>query len=168
MTLSRPLEVLTDPYRFEDDTWIDVPSSISGRARPGAPQESAEHWAGLMRDEILFQRCERCSRYTHYPVGGCQWCGGPVHFEQVDGRATINTWTLSLLEFGPGMETPYLVAIVNPDCERDIQLMTSLVRCRVSDVRIGMAVTPLIVRDTDRALLFYEPEEPSPPSKEKS
>jgi uncharacterized protein len=76
----------------------------------------------------------------------------------VDARATVNTWTLSLLEFGPGLETPYVVAIVNPNCEPGIQLMTNLVRCRVSDIRIGMPVKPLIVRDADRALLFYEPD----------
>jgi uncharacterized OB-fold protein len=145
MSVDRPLEITADPYRFQDDTYIDVPSSIEGRARPGAPQESREHWEGLTRDEVLLQRCDLCSRYTHYPIGGCQWCGGSLHYEKVDARATINTWTLSLLEFGPGLETPYLVAIVNPLCEPGIHLMTNLVRCRVSTIRIGMPVRPLIV-----------------------
>jgi uncharacterized protein len=155
----RPREITPGPYRFEDPTWIDVPTSIAGRSRPGAPQESREFWEGLHKGEIRFQRCSDCRRYTHYPVGGCEWCGGPLVYEEVDGRATVNTWTLSLLEFGPGMETPYLVAIVNPTCEPGIQLMTSLVRCRVEDIRIGMAVKPLIVHDDDRSLLFYEPDD---------
>ncbi|MBV9662105.1 MAG: OB-fold domain-containing protein [Acidimicrobiales bacterium] len=156
--VTRPREISVDPYRLEDDTWIDLPSSIEGRSRPGAPQESEQFWQSLRDGEVSFQRCTECRRYTHYPVGGCQWCGGPLRYEVVDGRATVNTWTLCLLEFGPGMETPYLAAIVNPVCEPELQLMTNLVRCRVSDVRIGMTVKPVIFNDDQRALLFYEPE----------
>ena len=157
MSDGRPRESQQGPYRFEADTWIDVPASIDGRARPGNPQESSQHWDGLREGRVMLQRCGSCHRYTHYPVGGCQWCGGPLHFEEVDGAATVNTWTLSLLEFGPGMETPYLVAIVNPDCEPGLQLMTNLVRCRVGDVRIGMRVRPLFFHGNDRSLLFFEP-----------
>jgi uncharacterized OB-fold protein len=57
------------------------------------------------------------------------------------------------------MPVPYCVAIVNPACEPHIQLMTNIVNCRISDIRIGMPVTPVIVRDGDVALLFYQPTE---------
>jgi uncharacterized OB-fold protein len=146
------------PFRFEDDTWIGLPTTISGRSRPGDPHESAVYWEGLREDRVRFQRCTVCRRFTHYPTGGCQWCGGDVAYEDVDATATVNTWTASFLEFGPGMEPPYLVAIVNPDCEPELQLMTNLVNCRISDVRVGMRVRPVIVHDDERALLFYEPE----------
>lgn len=146
-----------DPFRLEADLWIDVPHSIDERSRPGHPQETASFWQGLRDDEIRFHRCGSCQRYSHYPVGGCQWCGGHVDFVKVDGLATVNTWTLSLLAFGPGMETPYITAIVNPHCEPGIQLMTNLVRCNVSDIRIGMEVQPLIFHGSDTSLLFYEP-----------
>ena len=158
MTVDRPRKIILEPYRFEDDTWIDIPHSIADRSRPGLPQESEHYWQGLRSGNIQFQRCTVCRRYTHYPTGGCQWCGGPLLYEEVDARATVNTWTLSLLQFGPGMETPYLTAIVNPLCEPELQVMTNLVRCRVSDVRLGMPVKPLIVSDENRSLLFYEPE----------
>jgi uncharacterized protein len=158
----RPDGVSAGPYRLEDDTWLAPPSSIERRARPGNPQESAAFWSGLVEDRIVFQRCVSCRRYTHYPVGGCQWCGGVTEPDEVDGLATLNTWTLALLEFGPGMETPYVTAIVNPDCEPEIQLMTNLVNVRVCDIRIGMRVRPLIVHDSTRALLLYQPEAGAP------
>jgi uncharacterized OB-fold protein len=157
----RPRAIESDPYRFEDDTWLAPPTSIEGRARPGNPQHSAAFWDGLVEDRIVFQRCTACRRYTHYPVGACEWCGDSTEPAEVDGRAVVNTWTLALLEFGPGMETPYVTAIVNPDCEPGIQLMTNLVNVRVADIRIGMRVRPLIVHDADRALLLYEPEDAS-------
>ena len=152
-----PRAIAQDPYRFEDDTWLEVPKRIAERARPAHPTESATFWNGLREGVIRFDRCLACRRYTHFPVGGCQWCGGAVEAAVVDGHATVNTFAPSYLEFGPGMPSPYCMAIVNPDCEPGLQLMTNLVGCRISDIRIGMPVSPLIVRDGDRALLFHQP-----------
>jgi uncharacterized OB-fold protein len=149
--------VATDPYRLDDATWLPVPTSIDERARPAAPQESAPFWDGLREGVVRFQSCGRCGRRTHYPIGGCQWCGGPVTFVNVDATATINTWTLSLLEFAPGMETPYVTAIVNPLVEPGIQLMTNIVGCRVDEIRIGMTVHPYIEHGRHASLLFFTP-----------
>lgn len=156
-TAALPREVGVDPYKFDDPTWLPVPESLKGRAKPGDPKESKPFWEGLDRDTVLLQRCADCRRYTHYPAGGCQWCGGMVDFEEVDGLATVNTFSPCYLEFGPGNEPPYVVAIVNPDCQPELQVMTNLVNCRISDVRIGMRVQPRIVHDEDLSLLFYEP-----------
>ena len=100
-------------------------------------------------------------------MGHCQWCGGTVVPEEINGNATVNTFAPCYLEFAPGMPVPYCVAIVNPVCEPAIQLMTNIVNCRISDVWIGMPVTPVIVSDGDAALLFYQPAQTarqSPPS----
>lgn len=158
VTGSLPRQIEQGPYRFDDPTWLDAPVSIAGRSQAARPTESAAFWAGLLRKEVVFDRCLACRRYTHFPVGTCQWCGGAVAPEPVDATATINTFAPSYLEFAPGMTTPYCAAIVNPVCEPGIQLMTDIVNCRISDVRIGMTVGPLIVADSDRALLFYQPQ----------
>jgi uncharacterized OB-fold protein len=99
MTSTRPRAILHDPYRVEDDTWLEVPIQLGDRARPTRPVESAGFWAGLLRGQILFDRCLECRRYTHHPVGRCEWCGGAVQPEEVDGLATINTFAPSYLEF---------------------------------------------------------------------
>jgi uncharacterized OB-fold protein len=150
--------VETSPFRLDDPTWIGLPASVDERAIAAAPVESAPYWDGLVEGIVRFQRCTSCRRYTHSPIGGCQWCGGPVVYEQVDPRGTVSTWTLAFLEFGPGMEPPYVTAIVSPDVEPELQLMTNLVNVRVSDIRIGMAVVPKIMHGEDRALLFFEPD----------
>lgn len=155
-----PNKVELHPYRVEDETWIALPSSIDGRAQPVLDPENAPFWNGLREEHVVFQRCTACRRYTHFPVGGCQWCGGPVVAEAVpaeDCVGTINTFTVCYLDFGPGMETPYVAAIVNPRCEPEIQLMTNLVNCRVADLREGLNVRPVFAHGTERALLFYEP-----------
>lgn len=157
MSFSTPRAVNQGPYRFDDDTWLEVPTQIADRARPVRPTESAGFWAGLGRGQILFDRCVECRRYTHYPVGHCQWCGNSVDPEEVSGHATVNTFAPCYMDFAPGMPVPYCVAIVNPLCEPGIQLMTNIVNCRISEVWIGMPVVPVIVRDGDTALLFYQP-----------
>lgn len=149
-----------DPFRIEDDTWIGMPSSVEDRGAPALDPESSPFWEGLRSSEIVFQRCTSCRRYTHFPVGGCQWCGGQVVFETVpnaDMVATVDTFAACYLEFGPGMEVPYLAAIVNPACEPEIHLMTNLVNVRICDVRAGMRVRPRFVHGAERSLLFYEP-----------
>jgi hypothetical protein len=55
MSGDRPQEVSTGPYRFEDPTWINLPLSISGRSRPGAPHESREYWEGLIRKRSSYR-----------------------------------------------------------------------------------------------------------------
>ncbi|MBO0728454.1 MAG: OB-fold domain-containing protein [Acidimicrobiaceae bacterium] len=152
-----PRAVGTDPYRFDDPTWLAAPATLAGRARPGQPKESAPFWEGLRNGRVLFQRCSACRRYTYYPAVACQWCGGEVAYEEVDGLATVNTFAPCYLEFGPGNVPPYVVAIVNPNCEPDLQVMTNLVNCRIADIRIGMPVQPRIVVDADYAMLLYEP-----------
>jgi uncharacterized OB-fold protein len=152
-----PRVVEVGPYRFEDDSWIGMPQSLDERARAALPTESATFWRALEEGVVQFQRCRACNRYTFFPAGGCQWCGGDLVYETVDARATLNTWTLSMLGFGPGMETPYITAIVNPDVEPELQVMTNLVNVRVCDIRIGMPLVPRVVARRDGALLFYEP-----------
>jgi uncharacterized OB-fold protein len=55
------------------------------------------------------------------------------------------------------METPYVVGVVSPTCEPDLRIVTNVVGCRVSDVRVGSAMAPVIVPTDVGHLLFYRP-----------
>jgi uncharacterized protein len=155
--MTPPRTIQQGPYRVEDDTWLEVPTTVSGRARPGHQPEAEPFWGGLRESRLMLQRCVDCRRYTHFPVAGCEWCGGDVVVEEVDGTATVNTFSVCYRPFGYGMESPYVVAIVNPEVEPALQLMTDIVGCRISDVRLGMRVRPVFVIDDEAALVFYEP-----------
>jgi hypothetical protein len=47
-----PRQMEVGPFRFEHDGWIDVPSSIDHRARPGDPKESLPYWEALKDERI--------------------------------------------------------------------------------------------------------------------
>ena len=122
--------------------------------------ESEPFWDGLARGEIVLLHCRSCTRWTYLAGPGCQWCGSPdIVPEAVDGHGDLYTFTVCYVEYGPGLETPYVVGVVAPDCEPEIRIVTNVVGCRVRDVRIGAAMTPVIVATDSGHLLFYRPTE---------
>jgi uncharacterized OB-fold protein len=122
--------------------------------------ESEPFWDGLARGEIVLLHCRDCSRWTYLAGPGCQWCGSPeVVPEAVDGHGVLYSFTVCYVEYGPGLEPPYVVGIVAPDCEPEVRIVTNVVGCRVRDVRIDDAMTPVIVPTDVGHLLFYRPTE---------
>jgi uncharacterized protein len=143
---------------IDDDRALTVPARVDGRAAPVVTPESEPFWSGLARGEIVLLRCGACARWTYLPAPGCPWCGcSDVAPEVVDGHGALYSFTVCYAEFGPGLETPYVVGIVSPTCEPEVRIVTNIVNCRVRDVRIGAAVAPLIVPTDSGHLLLYEP-----------
>jgi uncharacterized OB-fold protein len=143
---------------IDDDYELRVPDAALGRAAPVATPESEPFWSGLARGEIVLLRCGACARFTYLAEPGCPWCGAAdVTPEAVDGRGMLYSFTVCYTEFGPGMETPYVIGIVSPACEPEVRIVTNIVGCRVRDVRIGAEVSPMIVPTESGHLLFYRP-----------
>jgi uncharacterized OB-fold protein len=152
-----PRVMAVEPLRLEDDRYVAAPERLTGRSRPVATPETAAFWGGLRDGRLILQRCHACGRYTHPPVGGCQWCGGPTVPSEVPADATVNTFAICYLQFGEGLDTPYIGAIVNPLVEPELQIATNIVNCRISDVRCALPVSPAFVTDGELTLLFYTP-----------
>jgi uncharacterized OB-fold protein len=156
--MAPPVKVDLDPVRVEDDDFLPIPADLAGRAHSAVEPESEAFFGGLAEDRIVLQRCTECRRYTHFPVGGCMWCGSAaIAPAEVDGAGTLYTYTVSYLSFGPGVEPPYVVAYVELDCQPGLQVMTNIVNCRISDIRIGMHLEPRFVHDGDLTVVLYEP-----------
>jgi uncharacterized OB-fold protein len=161
--MSPPLRVKVDPVRVEDDDYLAVPDTLADRAHPAVEPESQAFFDGLAEDHVVLQRCGECDRYTHFPVGGCMWCGSDaIQPAEVDGRGNLYTFTVCYLSFGPGLEPPYVVAFVELDCQPGLQIMSNVVGCRISDIRIGMRLRPRFVHDGDLSVVLYEPDDGGP------
>jgi uncharacterized OB-fold protein len=153
-----PLKVDPDPLRVDDDDFLPVPGNLAGRAHPAIEPETEAFFGGIAEDRVVLQRCADCGRYTHFPVGGCMWCGSAaIEPTEVDGAGTLYTYTVSYLSFGPGLEPPYVVGYIELDCQPGLQVMTNIVNCRISDIRIGMPVEPRFVHDGDLTVVLYQP-----------
>ena len=158
--MTPPLKVEVGPVRVEDDQFLPVPESLAGRAHPAIEPESQAFFEGLAENRLVLQLCGDCGRYTHFPVGGCMWCGSNViRPAEVDGCGNLYTFTVCYLSFGPGMEPPYVVAFVELDCQPGLQIMSNIVGCRISDLRIGMRLRPRFAHEGDLSVLLYEPDD---------
>jgi uncharacterized OB-fold protein len=142
-----------------DDHELAVPTELHGRAVPVATPETEPFWHGLGRGQIVLQRCGACRRWSYLPTAGCPTCGSAeITYEAVDGRGELYSFSVCYTAFGPGVDAPYVVGIVTPDCDPAIRIVTNIVGCRVRDVSIGMPVVPLIVPTETGHLLLYRLE----------
>jgi uncharacterized OB-fold protein len=147
-----------NPPRVDDPSYLYEPEDISERAVPVPTPESERFWAGLRFEELVLDRCVACHRFSHYPTGGCSWCGAPDAVPtKVDGVGSVYSFTVAELTFGPGMESPYVVVAVEPDCQPGLKLLGNIVNCRISDVVVGLRVRPRYVHSSGVSLLFFEP-----------
>jgi uncharacterized OB-fold protein len=146
----------------DDPTFMTLPASVSDRAVPAHTQESEAFWQGLREDRLIFARCNTCTRYSHYPVAGCTWCGSPdQRYEEVSPSGSVYSYTVCSLPFGPGLSAPYVVAAIEPECQPGIKLITNIVNCRINQLHIGLPVSGVFFHEEPHHLLFFEPRQPS-------
>jgi uncharacterized OB-fold protein len=90
-----------------------VPGLISGRARAISTTDTRFFWDGLREGILYFQRCQVCRALSHEPAAGCAQCGADALVaESVPALGTVYTFTICELAFGPGLETPYVPALI--------------------------------------------------------
>ncbi len=113
---------------------------------------TGEFWAGVDRGELLRPVCDRCERSFFTPQVVCPFCGHEQwSYEQSTGRGAVYSFSVVHRPPEPGFEAPYVLAIV--DVAEGWSLLTWIVDCPASDVRIGMDVRVRFVSGPDGALL---------------
>jgi len=108
---------------------------------PEITAESRPFWDGCRRHELLIQRCRSCGASQHYPRGVCGHCWSTdLAWERSAGRGTVYTFTVTHRSQAPGFkdDLPYVLSYV--ELAEGVQVLTNLVDCDPSRVRIGMPV----------------------------
>lgn len=109
-------------------------------------------WAGVDRGELVRPVCGRCGRSFFTPQVVCPYCGsGRWSYEPSAGRGTVYSFTVVHRPPEPAFAAPYTLAIV--DVAEGWHLLTWIVDCPATDVRIGMDVQVRFVPGPDGALL---------------
>ena len=75
----------------------------------------------------------------------------------LSGRGTVSTYTINYQKWEPGLETPYVVAIVTLEEQDGLNLTTNIVNCPHEEVRIGMPVTVVFEQVENVWLPLFEP-----------
>ena len=106
-----------------------------------ASWETRGYWEGAGRGELVLQRCAACSTVRHKPRAVCPKClSGDVEHFVASGRGTVHTFTITHQNQAPPFAAacPYVLAYV--ELAEGPRLLTNIVGCDPSDVRIGMPV----------------------------
>ena len=108
---------------------------------PALEPESDAYWIACREGRLEMARCHACRWFIHPPRPVCSRCRSrDVTPEALSGLATVVTYTVNHQRWMPGLEVPYVIAIVELVEQRNLRLTTNIVGCPPEAVRIGMPV----------------------------
>jgi uncharacterized OB-fold protein len=134
----------------------DVPFRIL----PRITERNAHYWQGGRDGELRLQRCRQCGYYVHPPGVICPKCWSKdLVVEAVSGRAEVLTFSVNHQQWMPGLDVPFVLAIVRLVEQDDLRITTNVVNCRPEDVEIGMPVRVLFEPHVDEEVWIplFEP-----------
>jgi uncharacterized OB-fold protein len=121
-------------------TTDDVPFRIL----PRITDRNAHYWQGGRDGELRLQRCRACGYYLHPPSVICPKCWSKdIGVETVSGRAEVLTFSVNHQLWMPGLDVPFVLAIVRLVEQDDLRITTNIVNCPPEAVEIGMPVQVL-------------------------
>ena len=108
---------------------------------PQITDENGAFWSGGRDGELLIIRCTSCGYWIHPPTPRCPQClSDSVEPQAVSGRGTVYSYTINRQAWVPGLEVPFVIAMVELDEQPGLRLMTNIVDCPTDEVEIGMPV----------------------------
>ena len=131
------------------------------RVLPRLDDNNTFFWTSGQDGKLRFLRCQDDGTYVHPPSPVCPVClGRKLEPEAVSGRATVATFTINHQPWYPGLDPPYVIAIVEIAEQPSVRLMTNIIGCPPDEVRIGMAVRVVFEEYAgDTWIPFFEPAE---------
>jgi uncharacterized protein len=105
---------------------------------PLLTEDNTAFWRGGRQGKLLINRCSDCAFWVHPPAPLCRRCHSTrVEPVPVSGAGTIFSFTENYQPWLPGLEVPYVLAIVELDEQPGLRLTTRLVDCNAGAVKIG-------------------------------
>lgn len=134
--------------------------AIPRRHLPALTPENSFFWQAGEFGQLRFMRCPACSFYVHPPLPICPQCQSrEVKPEAVSGVATVASYTINRQVWEPGLEAPYVIAIVEINEQPAVRLSTNIVNCPIEAIHIGMRVRVVFDHREDVWLPLFEPLE---------
>jgi len=127
---------------------------------PSVTPENAHFWRGGEHGALMITRCADCGLWIHPTAPICRRClSRDVAPERASGQGVVASYTINHQPWLPGLETPYVIAIVELAEQPGLRLMTNIVGVPPEAVRIGMPVRVRFEQREDVWLPLFEPAE---------
>lgn len=106
---------------------------------PEINNDNEAFWTGGREGRLMITHCGDCGFWTHPPLPRCPSCHSEnVAPEPVSGRGHVYSFTINRREWSPGLDVPYVIAVVELDEQPGLRLFTNIVGCPAEEVSIGM------------------------------
>ena len=113
----------------------------SFRLLPVVDDLNRPFWTGGEQGQLRFWRCQECGHWIHPPSPLCPTClSKNVAVQAASGLAVVHTFSINYQAWMPGLEPPYVVAIVALPEQEGLRLTTNVLDVDPADVFIGMEV----------------------------
>jgi uncharacterized protein len=123
---------------------------------PAITADTEAFWTSGRDGRLLVSRCDACGFWIHPPGPRCPRClGDRVTPAPVSGRGRVYSFTINRRAWEPGLEVPYVIAIVELEEQPGLRLLTNIVDTPVDDVAIDMAVQIAFVPRGDAFLPVF-------------
>ena len=120
--------------------------------------ESRPFWTSGGRGALEICRCGACGRWMHPPQPYCAPCGSfDVTPQPVSGLGRVWSFTVNEQPWVPGQAVPFVLAVVEPDEQPGLWVITRLAACAPHDVAIGLRVRVRFEPAGDLWLPLFEP-----------
>ncbi|MFC8097707.1 Zn-ribbon domain-containing OB-fold protein [Streptomyces sp. NPDC057363] len=115
------------------------------RPVPVPDPQSAPFWEAAARHVLCLARCGACGGFSHPPDVVCEHCGSTCPdftFTPVDGRGTVESWTVMRQSFLPGFEelVPFVLVDVGLSDPSGVRLIGRLLDGQTPRLRLGAPV----------------------------
>jgi uncharacterized protein len=108
---------------------------------PQVDDDNRAFWTGGRDGDLRIIRCSNCGYYIHPPSPRCPRClEATVEPVVVSGRGRVYTYTVNERVWAPGLDVPYIIAIVELEEQAGLRLLTNIVDCPLDQVAIDMPV----------------------------
>jgi uncharacterized OB-fold protein len=128
------------------------------RLLPRLDDTNEYFWTGGKEGVLRFMRCQDCGTWIHPWSPRCPSClSKHLEPEAVSGAATVHAFTVNHQPWIPGLDPPYVIAIVEFPEQVGLRITTGVVGCDPDDVHVGMPVRVVFDNYEDVWLPFVEP-----------
>jgi hypothetical protein len=108
---------------------------------PPVSEAAQPFWDATKKGELVLQWCKHCDKVIHYPREACPHClGTSLEFRPSSGVGEVYAASVMHRAGNPSFadQVPYVVGLV--ELEGGARLMTNIVGCEPSSVKVGMQV----------------------------
>ena len=128
------------------------------RSLPRLDDLNRHFWTGGAQGQLLVLHCQDCGHWLHPAGPVCPSCFSKIlKPEAVSGKGTVFSFTINAKAWAPGMEVPYVIAVVALNEQPGLQLLTNLKGVAPEAVRIGMPVEVFFEQDEDVWMPMFRP-----------